>query len=63
MDDLIEALVVGIFVTVLHNLLAKFYKGDPKILLFMVGFIAHFLFEIMGANRWYCKHGSACKRQ
>lgn len=27
--------------------------------LFLTGFMLHILFEIMGANSWYVKHGSA----
>ena len=27
--------------------------------LFITGFMLHILFEIMGANNWYVKHGSA----
>lgn len=30
-----------------------------EISLFVTGFMLHILFEIMGANSWYVKHGSA----
>uniref|UniRef100_A0A6C0I6Q6 Uncharacterized protein n=1 Tax=viral metagenome TaxID=1070528 RepID=A0A6C0I6Q6_9ZZZZ len=30
-----------------------------EISLFITGFMLHVLFEIMGANSWYVKHGSA----
>ena len=30
-----------------------------EISLFLTGFMLHILFEIMGANSWYVKHGSA----
>ena len=33
-----------------------------EICLFLTGVIAHFLFEAVGANRWYCKNGFACRR-
>lgn len=29
--------------------------------LFLIGFIAHMLFEMIGANKWYCSNGYACK--
>lgn len=32
-----------------------------EILLFLTGFLAHISFELIGANKWYCKNGLACK--
>ena len=32
-----------------------------KINLFLIGFVTHMLFEIIGANKWYCGNGYACK--
>ena len=29
--------------------------------LFLAGIFGHFLFEAMGANKWYCTNGVACK--
>jgi hypothetical protein len=37
-------------------------KYIMEINLFLVGFIAHLLFEFAGANQWYCKHGYACTK-
>ena len=31
-----------------------------EILLFLTGFLAHISFELIGANKWYCKNGLAC---
>lgn len=31
-----------------------------EISLFLTGVVAHYLFEMAGANRWYCKNGVAC---
>ena len=28
--------------------------------LFFVGVVAHLMFEVSGANRWYCDNGVAC---
>tara|TARA_Y100000590_G_scaffold102264_1_gene116217 strand:+ start:240 stop:482 length:243 start_codon:yes stop_codon:yes gene_type:complete len=33
-----------------------------EICLFLTGFIGHYLFEYMGLNKWYCKHGRACSK-
>ena len=32
-----------------------------EINLFLIGFIAHMLFEMTGANKWYCSNGYACR--
>ena len=34
-----------------------------ELCLFLTGFIGHLIFEFIGANKWYCKHGYACKSQ
>lgn len=33
-----------------------------EIALFFTGFLLHFAFEYSGGNKWYCKHGNACKK-
>ena len=30
--------------------------------LFLTGFIIHLICEFTGINKWYCKHGNACKK-
>ena len=30
--------------------------------LFLTGVVTHLLFEFIGGNRWYCKHGFACQK-
>jgi hypothetical protein len=30
--------------------------------LFFTGFFTHIIFELLGFNNWYCKHGRACQR-
>ena len=35
-------------------------KYIMEINLFLVGFVAHLLFELGGLNHWYCKNGYAC---
>ena len=33
-----------------------------ELTLFATGVIGHFLFEMIGANKWYCSHGAACQK-
>ena len=38
-------------------------KNDVmEISLFLTGFTAHYFFEYAGLNKYYCLHGTACKR-
>lgn len=30
--------------------------------LFLTGFLGHLFFEVIGANKWYCTNGVACKK-
>jgi ABC-type antimicrobial peptide transport system permease subunit len=76
---IIEAIVVGIVMMVIGNIVGYFvgkqFATDlppvckdwnknylMEICLFLTGFIGHLLFELIGANKWYCKNGYACKR-
>lgn len=36
-------------------------KHIMEITLFATGFLGHLLFEVTGANGWYCKNGNACQ--
>ena len=72
---LIEALIVGLIsglfgliISTLFMLPSKKFSWEkydfwPAILLsfFVTGFLLHLSFEWTGANKWYCKHGNACK--
>ncbi len=51
---LIEATVVGLIMMLLGPFIPS---------LFLLGAIAHLLFELIGANKWYCKNGTACKEE
>ena len=33
-----------------------------ELCLFLTGLLGHLLFEFIGANKWYCKNGVACKK-
>ena len=51
---LIEALVVGVVMMLLQR--------ATKLPIFWVGVVGHLLFEVVGANKWYCRKGFACGR-
>lgn len=63
---LMEAGVVGvILVLIVVCMLAVFKKdyysaNEVIVLSFLSGVAAHALFELSGANKWYCKNGHAC---
>ena len=64
MNLLIEAVVVGLVVVLLGNGIYRLPSKNVKnlhYLLFLTGFAAHFIFEWIGANKWYCIHGTACR--
>jgi len=39
----------------------KFYVMEVS--LFLTGVCAHLLFEFLGANKWYCTKGVACRKK
>ena len=51
---IIEAITVG----VVMMFLGPFIPSN-----FLLGVIVHLLFEYIGANKWYCKNGNACKEK
>ena len=71
-----EALIVGVSTVIvgllLHVLLGHHsqHANSPgmkkemvqlAILLFVTGVCIHLFYEITKMNKWYCKHGNACK--
>lgn len=71
----IEALAVGIISMLIGFVIStsvmyltqpdfelKKYNFWKSVLLtfFISGVATHFLFEMIGANKWYCTHGNAC---
>ena len=64
----IEVLVVGFVFAVIGTILTYIFsnashKGElfkVSSIFFMTGAIGHILFEIIDANKWYCKNGHAC---
>jgi hypothetical protein len=59
MKLLIEATVVGLVMLAIHYGLSMMFKNQ-MLIVFLTGFIGHLLFELFGANKWYCTHGKAC---
>lgn len=72
-EALIVGIVVVIVGSATGYIVGKFNDVDlPKVCkkwnknhvmeisLFITGVLSHFIFEILGLNRWYCKHGGAC---
>lgn len=63
-----EVLVVGFVFAIIGTLLTYIFssashKGElfkVSSIFFMTGAIGHILFEILGANKWYCENGYAC---
>lgn len=72
---LIEALVVALSAGILGLIISTLmmytnkdfsireYHFWPQVFLsfFLTGFLLHLIYEAIGANRWYCTNGNACK--
>lgn len=73
---LIEAIIIGLVTAVVGTIVStlfmltsksfswKKYTFWPRVFLsyLVSGFLIHLLFEITGSNKWYCKHGTACRK-
>lgn len=61
----IEAFVVGLAMAAIFYILqmVDFIKEKTNIFMqvFLAGIIGHIIFEVIGANKWYCDNGMACK--
>jgi len=58
----IEAFIVAISIVSLGYLLHEYVKiKSPLVLLFTAGFIIHFMYDIVGFNKYYCKICAGCK--
>ena len=58
------SLMVGkIMVVDMPNVCRQWNKNHiMEICLFLTGFFTHVIFELLGLNNWYCKHGRACQK-
>ena len=61
MNLIFEAMFVGLYSGVLFNILFFLIKNE-YILLFILGFLKHFLSYYIGIQTFYCNHGYACKK-
>lgn len=63
-----EAATVGIMIAliliVIFALMPDAFSTAARVAFtgFIVGFAGHLLFEVSGANKWYCEHGIACRK-
>ena len=58
----VEAVAVGFILIVLWVLLRPLMPTSDIWSLFILGAGVHLGFEIMGANKWYCANGAACRK-
>ncbi len=56
-----EAFVVGVVFGAMGAIALRDKKTFTP--LFFVGVVAHLMFEVTGANRWYCRMGVACVKE
>jgi hypothetical protein len=54
-----ESLFVGIYSCILYTLVPI---RDPRVALFVIGFIKHYLANWIGIHDYYCSNGNACGR-
>ena len=60
MHYIYESLFVGIYSCILYTFVPI---SDPKIALFVVGFVKHYLGNWLGIQDYYCNNGYSCKNQ
>ena len=70
---LLEATVIGftvvLFGTVISYIIAKMMGKNTNFLkrpsmfiaLFLIGFLLHGSYDLLGWNKWYCKNRAGCK--
>ena len=64
MQVLYEAAVVGAVTAIALAIMLAFITPTTTLHRLVTGFVLgvcmHLLFEMTGANMWYCKHGAVC---
>ena len=58
---IVEAIFVGIYCGFIYSILSQFID-EFMILLFVVGFLKHFLGYHLSLHSMFCKYGEACER-
>lgn len=71
---IVEALVVGLITGIVGLIISTAFMLPSKdfslnyhfwtqvlVSFFLTGFLIHLICEATGINKWYCKHGNACK--
>lgn len=56
----IEATIVGIVLVLMWKYVKELLYGNELFKVFQIGLLTHILFEMLGANKWYCVRGAAC---
>lgn len=63
---LLEAIVVGaVLAAILSSWIVMSPMNGPRdaaYVGFIVGMLTHIGFELVGANRWYCRNGASCQK-
>lgn len=65
MKLLIEAFIVGLSLAAFTHVIKiadLINTKNEAVFMFVVGFLIHLVFELLGMNKWYCKNGAACTR-
>jgi hypothetical protein len=58
MQYIYESLFVGVYSCILYLLVPI---SDPRIALFVVGFLKHYLGNLLSLHDYYCNYGYSCK--
>jgi len=67
-----EIIMVGISIMVVGLIVSFISMGEKAttfnhwcnvaVTFFITGAVTHLIYESMGWNKWYCKHGNACRQ-
>ena len=58
---MLEAAMVGLYTLALYTILHYFIQ-NKYVLLYVLGFLKHFLSFYLGIHNFYCNNGYACKK-
>ena len=70
MQLLFEGVVVGLVVVIMTLFIQKIFiylhkdmEKNKLLIVFLVGFSTHLIFEFLGFNKMYCEKGFACLKK